>query len=100
MRNKKWSKTFIILLTTFFACSILTAPGANAAYTVLPKVGQCFQYTDAQVSASYAPKNPISCSLTHNMETFAVKQTLITGLGTHRAGQLGPKVSAGCVAMQ
>ena len=72
MRNIKRSKTFAMFLTTFFACSVLSAPGANAAYTVLPKVGQCFQYTKAQVSASYAPKNPISCSSTHNMETFAV----------------------------
>lgn len=72
MRNIKRSKTFAMFLTTFFACSILSAPGANAAYTVLPKVGQCFQYTKAQVSAAYAPKNPISCSLTHNMETFVV----------------------------
>ena len=72
MRNIKRSKTFAMFLTTFFACSILSAPGAHAAYTVLPKVGQCFQYTKAQVSAAYAPKNPISCSSTHNMETFAV----------------------------
>ena len=72
MLNMKRSKTFAICLATFFACSSLTTPGANAAYTVLPKIGQCFKYTDAQVSSSYASKNPISCSSTHNMETFMV----------------------------
>lgn len=70
--NYKYSKIIAIFLTTFFASSLLTAPMVNAAYTVLPKVGQCFQYTMAQVSASYATKNPINCSSTHNMETFVV----------------------------
>jgi hypothetical protein len=69
--NKR--KTLSILLTAFFAGSLLTPSSASAAYTVKPKVGQCFQYTKAQVSAKYAPKNPIKCSSTHNMETFAVK---------------------------
>jgi len=73
MNRLKRIKTLSILLTALFASSLLTPPAANAAYTVLPKVGQCFQYTKAQVSASYAPKNPINCSLTHNMETFAVE---------------------------
>jgi hypothetical protein len=73
MNRLKRTKIISILLTAFFASSLLTPPAANAAYTVLPKVGQCFQYTKAQVSASYAPKNPINCSLTHNMETFAVE---------------------------
>lgn len=72
MRAKKWPQALTLCLTTIFASSCLTSPTANAAYTVLPKVGQCFQYTMAQVSATYAPKNPVSCSLTHNMETFAV----------------------------
>jgi hypothetical protein len=44
----------------------------QAAYTVKPKIGQCFQLTPAQVSASYATKNPVSCSSTHNAETFEV----------------------------
>ena len=45
---------------------------AEAAYTVKPQIGQCFQLTSAQVSASYATKNPVSCSATHNAETFEV----------------------------
>ena len=72
MNTVKRTKAFSILLTTLFASSLLTPPSANAAYTVIPKVGQCFQYTKAQVSAKYAPKNPINCSSSHNMETFAV----------------------------
>jgi hypothetical protein len=140
MRNTKSTKIFVIFSTTFLACSILSAPGANAAYTVLPKVGQCFQYTMAQVSAKYATKNPVSCSSTHNMETFKVatwplrtnpvdmededklsivseycdfwgtfrmqnltdqvRQTLITGLGTHLVVPPGLKVNVGYVAMQ
>ena len=59
MNTVKRTKAFSILLTTLFASSLLTPPSANAAYTVIPKVGQCFQYTKAQVSAKYAPKNPI-----------------------------------------
>lgn len=74
MCRMKWSKTFVILLTSFFASSVLSSPQAIAAYTVLPKEGQCFQYTMEQVSAPYALKNPISCSSTHNMETYAVKK--------------------------
>ena len=72
MRKLVSFRSLSVLLVTLFATSILTAPGASAAYTVLPKVGQCFQYTKAQVSAAYATKNPISCSSRHNMETFAV----------------------------
>jgi hypothetical protein len=59
------------VLVTMLVSGTIAAP-ANAAYTIKPKVGQCFQYTKAQVSAKYAPKNPIKCSSSHNMETFAV----------------------------
>lgn len=72
MHNFKSSKTFCLILTTFFVSSLLTSPAANAAYTVAPKVGQCFQYSKAQISAKYAPKNPIKCSSSHNMETYKV----------------------------
>lgn len=48
------------------------SPVASAAYTVKPKVGQCFMHTRADVSAPYAIRNPISCSKTHNAETFTV----------------------------
>ena len=55
----------------------LVAP-AQAAYTVKPKVGQCFMYTDADVSAPFAQKNPISCSKTHNAETYIVAKWPLT----------------------
>ena len=65
-------KRFVIavLISTLFG-STLAAP-ANAAYTVKPRVGQCFLYSVADVSAPYARKNPISCSSTHNAETYLV----------------------------
>lgn len=72
MNTRKRTRILSIFLSSAFACSLLTPPAANAAYTVIPKVGQCFQYTKAQVSAKYAPKNPVNCSSTHNMETYAV----------------------------
>ena len=52
--------------------SLQFATPARAAYTVKPQIGQCFQLTPAQVSASYPTKNPVSCSATHNAETFEV----------------------------
>ena len=61
-----------IACLALFSTSSLISPAANAAYSVLPKAGHCFQYTVAQVSASYAAKNPISCNSTHNMETYLV----------------------------
>ena len=50
---------------------IFTTP-ASAAYTVKPRVGQCFLYSVADVDAPYARKNPVSCSSTHNAETYLV----------------------------
>lgn len=55
-----------------FSTSSLISPAANAAYTVPPRAGQCFQYSVAQVSASYPTKNPINCNSTHNIETYLV----------------------------
>ena len=52
--------------------SMLITTPAHAEYTVKPKIGQCFQLTPAQVSGSYATKNPVNCSSTHNAETFEV----------------------------
>ena len=57
-----------------FIVSLQTVSPANAAYTVKPKIGQCFQLTKAQVSASYASKNPISCQSLHNAETYEVTE--------------------------
>ena len=43
-----------------------------AAYTVAPKVGQCFNYTNGDVSSDYPLKNPVSCLSKHTAETFYV----------------------------
>ena len=72
---KKYSikSKFLTIVSLFiFILSIQVAPSGNAAYTVTPKVGQCFSLTPAQVSAEYATKNPIKCSSTHNSETYEV----------------------------
>lgn len=60
---------FLATLSMFFSAFI--AP-ANAAYTVKPKVGQCFMLTSAEVTEPYAKSNPVNCSKTHNAETFLV----------------------------
>jgi hypothetical protein len=63
-----------ILITALISTLLggtLASP-AHAAYTVKPKVGQCFLYSAADVSAPYARKNPVSCSGTHNAETYLV----------------------------
>ena len=65
-------KRFLItVLVSTLVGGIFTSP-ANAAYTVKPKVGQCFMYSATDVDAPYARKNPVSCSSTHNAETFLV----------------------------
>ncbi len=61
----------ITVLISTLAGTTVVAP-ANAAYTVKPKAGQCFMYTAADVDAPYARKNPVSCSSTHNAETYLV----------------------------
>ena len=70
------------IATIFIAtCSLvggLMVTSANAAYTVKPKVGQCFMQTRDDVSASFAQKNPISCSKTHNAETYIVAKWPLT----------------------
>jgi hypothetical protein len=65
-------KRFLItVLASTLVGGIFTSP-ANAAYTVKPKAGQCFMYSAADVDAPYARKNPVSCSSTHNAETYLV----------------------------
>ena len=65
-------KRFLItVLVSTLVGGIFTSP-ANAAYTVKPKAGQCFMYSAADVDAPYARKNPVSCSSTHNAETYLV----------------------------
>jgi hypothetical protein len=68
----KFRKLIAALSTLAFLVSLAVPHSASAAYTVAPQIGQCFQYTRAQVSASYPSKNPISCSSLHNSETFEV----------------------------
>ena len=58
-------------------CGTFVVP-AQAAYTVKPKVGQCFMHTQANISAPYAQKNPINCSKTHNAETYIVAKWPLT----------------------
>ena len=64
-------RVLITVLLSTLVGGLFTSP-AQAAYTVKPKVGQCFLHTAADVDAPYARKNPISCSNTHNAETYFV----------------------------
>jgi hypothetical protein len=65
-------KRFLItVLLSALVGGVFTSP-AHAAYTIKPKAGQCFMYSAADVDAPYARKNPVSCSSTHNAETFLV----------------------------
>lgn len=66
-----------VAIAVVMACTTFVSP-AKAAYTVKPKVGQCFMLTAADVSAPFANKNPISCSKTHNAETFLVGKWPLT----------------------
>ncbi len=69
--------TRFAFIASVFIGGTLAAP-AEAAYTVKPKVGQCFMHTQAEISASYAQKNPISCAKTHNAETYIVAKWPLT----------------------
>jgi hypothetical protein len=62
----------IVSIATGSLVGGLMVTPATAAYTVKPKVGQCFMQTRDDVSAPYAQKNPINCSKTHNAETYIV----------------------------
>lgn len=68
MKNFK-ALAFLLIMIMFSGAFI--AP-ANAAYTVKPKVGQCFMLSSLEVSEPYAKSNPINCSKAHNAETFLV----------------------------
>jgi hypothetical protein len=65
----------VILVYLSITCSLssaFVAAPVNAAYTIKPKVGQCFMHTQAEVLASYPKKNPINCAKMHNAETYFV----------------------------
>jgi len=64
-------KLVAVTFTAAFVAISAQVP-AFAAYTVKPRAGQCFMYTAADVSAPFATKNPVSCSATHNAETYLV----------------------------
>ena len=73
MKSARIATRVASLATAFgILLSLQVLTPAQAAYTVKPQIGQCFQLTPGQVSASYATKNPINCSSTHNAETFEV----------------------------
>lgn len=69
----------------FYMCAAVVAvvgsvslSPANAAYTVKPKVGQCFILTSLEVTAPYAKSNPMNCSKSHNAETYIVAKWPLT----------------------
>ena len=73
-RNRLNIATQVVLVLILTA---IVSP-ASAAYTVKPKVGQCFLLTSAQVANPYATNNPINCSKTHNAETFLMAKWPLT----------------------
>lgn len=68
---ERLSKRMIVSGLVIGLISAVMSP-SEAAYTVKPKVGQCFMYSNADVSAPFATKNPVSCSSKHNAETYIV----------------------------
>lgn len=68
----------VVTLVAFLLAPLLIIQPANAAYTVKPKVGQCFNYSPTDVSAAYATKNPVNCSGTHTAETYLVAKWPLT----------------------
>ena len=67
----RYQRTKVVAISLGLLAS-LTPSMAEAAYTVAPKVGQCFMYSNAEVSSSYPLKNPVKCTLKHNAETYIV----------------------------
>ncbi len=67
-------KTRYVLSVISLCFSLVTTPAFAEAYTIAPKVGQCFMHTMADVSASNPQKNPIPCSKAHNAEIFQMSQ--------------------------
>lgn len=64
-------KSAIALLS--FGVITLGATPANAVSAPSPKVGQCFNYTNSDISMMNVPKKAaVSCSSTHNVEVYRV----------------------------
>ena len=74
MRAKIAITSFLVWVMT----STLMHSPLYAAYTVKPKVGQCFMQTPDDVAAPFAQKNPINCSKNHNSETYIVAKWTLT----------------------
>jgi hypothetical protein len=73
--QKQRTRIFVLSLALLAG---LTSTPAEAAYTVKPKVGQCFMHSQADVSAPFAQRNPIACTKTHNSETYIVAKWPLT----------------------
>ncbi len=59
---------------------IATAVPANAASAPKPKVGQCFNYTKADMDrVSPAKKASVKCTKTHNIEVYRVATFVYSG---------------------
>jgi hypothetical protein len=64
-------KSAIVLLSV--GVMTLGATAVNAVSAPAPKVGQCFNYTNSEISMENVPKKAaVSCSLTHNIEVYRV----------------------------
>lgn len=63
---------FLSAFLSTLVLGLLLPASALAAYTKYPRIGDCFLHTNAQVSAEFATKNPISCSKRHNVEIYHV----------------------------
>ena len=64
-------KQSILIVSAIFTTITFTG-SAQGAYSILPKAGQCFMHTNADVDADSPKKNPIPCSSTHNAEIILV----------------------------
>jgi len=67
-----FNKRIVILVSLILVASASANAPANAASTS-PKVGNCYNLSNAQIDAEYSPKNaPINCARLHNAETYRI----------------------------
>ncbi len=71
-------KSAIYIIVAVVAVNCLPLTPAKAAYTVKPKVGQCFNLTSQEVNEPYPKSNPTNCSKSHNAETYLVAKWPLT----------------------
>ncbi len=72
MKSADSKTNFVIKLLSVALLLTFYTPTAKANYTAKPRVGDCFLHTNAEMSAEFASKNPISCSKRHNVEIYKV----------------------------